>query len=322
MHYSRFTGILAVCLILIPPVSASAVVVDGIAVVVNKDAILVSEINEVLMPLMQEYREKYSGKELQKRLTELRETVVNQAVETKLILQVAKEKAVTVNERDIDTRIDAVKSRFPSEEEFLKALATKGLTYREYRDQVAEQVMVQQTVQSFTSSGIDVSDNEIKDYYRDHPSEFVTESKVNLAQIFLASPREATPGTVEAIRQRAIQLHVLIEDGMDFMELASHYSEGPNVENGGLIGIVGRKEILPELEKIAFELESGEVSPVIETSYGFHILKAIEAMPAREVSFEEAKPFIEERLRETKRTEKYKQWIKELRSKAYIDVKL
>lgn len=302
--------------------AASAVVVDGIGIVVNKDAILVSEINETLMPLMQELRAKYTGEELQKHLAELRKTVINQAIETKLILQVAKEKGITASEKEVDSRIEIVKGRFPSEEEFLKALSVKGVTYGEYREQVAEQVLVQQTIQSVLGPDAEVLDNDVRQYYDDHLSDFVTEPKVKLAQIFMAIPSGATPEAVEAIRQQAIQVHILIEDGMDFDKLAEHYSEGPHGDKGGIIGTVGKNEILPELEDIAFTLHSGEVSPVIETTYGFHILKALEAMPAKKVAFADARPTIEEHLRELKRNEKYKKWIKGLRDTAYIDVKL
>lgn len=314
--------LVGICLIFLFAPVAAAVVVDGIAAVVNKDAILVSEINEALMPLMQEYRQKYSGKELQKRLANLREMIIDQAIETRLVLQVAKEKGITASEKDIDTRVDMVKSRFPSEEDFLKALSTKGMTLREYRDQVAEQVLVQQTVQRVIGQDIEVLDNEIRDYYDSHVDEFVTIPKVNLAQIFLAVPGDATSDVINQKRKLANQIEVLLDDGMDFGELAEHYSEGPYGKDGGLIGVVGKNEILPELEKNAFALKTGEISPVIQTSYGFHILKALEALPERKIGFDEAKPLIEERLRDIKRNDKYKEWIQELRSKAYIDVKL
>jgi parvulin-like peptidyl-prolyl isomerase len=322
MRSKRHIALFGICLIFLFAPAASAVVVDGIAVVVNKDAILVSEINEALMPLMQEYRQKYSGKELQKHLANLREMIIDQAIETRLVLQVAKEKGFTASEKDIDTRVDMVKSRFPSEEEFLKALSTKGLTLHEYRDQVAEQVLVQQTIQREVGQDVKVLDNEIRDYYDSHLDEFVTVPRVKLAQIFLAVPGDAGVDAVEAKRQLANQLHVLLEDGMEFGELAEHYSEGPYRKDGGLIGVVGKNEILPELEKNAFALQTGEISPVIQTSYGFHILKALEALPERKIGFDEAKPLIEEHLRDTKRNDKYKEWIQELRSKAYIDVKL
>jgi len=297
-------------------------VVDGVAIVVNKDMILVSQINEAMMPLMQEYRTKYSGEELKKKIDDLRKTVIDQAIETKLILQVAKAQKVKADEKDIDTRMEVVKKRFPSEDTFLQALTARGLTMREYRNQVAEQVLVQATIKQVLDPEIRVSDNEIQTYYDSHPDEFITEPQIQLAQIFLKIPSGSTLEEIDQLRQKAEQLRILIEDGVDFSELARKYSEGPYRDKGGMVGLVGSKDILPELKDIAMSLKAGEVSPVIQTSYGLHILKVIETIPARKVTLKEATPNIEERLSETKRNEKYKTWIKKLRQDAFIDVKI
>ncbi|UCD57096.1 MAG: SurA N-terminal domain-containing protein [Candidatus Hydrogenedentota bacterium] len=297
-------------------------IIDGIAIIVNRDAILVSEINEAMMPLIQEYRSKYAGAELKQRVAELRKTIVDQAIDTKLILQVAREKGITADEKTVDARVEVVKSRFPSEAEFLEVLAARGITYREYRDQVAEQVLVQETIRLVLGADISVSDNEIQEYYESHPDEFITERKVKLAQIFLTIPSGSSPEEMERLRQKGEQLRILIEDGIEFSELAGKYSEGPYRGKGGVVGVVGPREILPELEEIAFGLKTGEVSLLIQTRYGLHILKALEAIPPRKITFDEAKPLIEERVREMKRGEKYKEWIKKLREDAFIDVKV
>jgi parvulin-like peptidyl-prolyl isomerase len=297
-------------------------VIDGIAIIVNDDAILVSEINEMMMPLMQEYRARYAGSELKKKMTELKDTIIEQAIDTRLILQIAKQRGVTADEKNVESRIEAVKKRFPSEEVFLEALSAKGVTYKEYSDQVAEQVLVQETLRRVLGVGIDITDNEIREYYDEHPDEFITKPKVNLAQIFLQIPSGSTEEEIEKIRRKAAELHVLIEDGMDFSELAKKYSEGPFRDKGGIIGIAGPGEILPELEEIAFNLKTGETSEVIQTVYGFHLLQALEAFPARKVTFEEAQQVIEERIHETKRSEKYKDWMERLREDSYIDIKI
>ena len=167
-----------------------------------------------------------------------------------------------------------------------------------------------------------VLDNETREYYENHPQEFVTEARVKLAQIFLEIPSGSTPEQIELVRQKAEQIQLLIDDGADFSELAMKYSEGPYREKGGVIGIVGHKEILPELEETVFSLKTGEVSEAKQTTYGFHLLKALEAMPSRKIEFEEAKPFIEGRMNEIKRNEKYEEWIEKLREDAYIEIKL
>lgn len=304
------------------PTAASPRVIDGIAIVVNKDAILVSEINEAMLPLMQEYRARYSGDELKKKMAELRDTVIEQAIDTKLIVQVARERGISADEKTVDSRVEVVKKRFPSEDEFLQALASKGITFREYREQVAEQVLAQETIRRVLGEEIDVTDNQIREYYDSHPDEFVTEPRIKLAQIFLKISTGSTPEEIGRLRQKAEQLRILIEDGVEFSELAEKYSEGPYRDRGGVVGVVSPNEILPELEEIAFGLKTGEVSPVIQTNYGFHMLKALEAEPARKIGFEEAKPLIEERINEMERSRKYNDWIKKLREDAFIEVKI
>jgi len=302
--------------------AASSRIIDGIAIIVNKEAVLVSEVNEAMRPLIQEYRAKYAGADLKRKMAELRETVIEQAIDTKLILQVAKVNKIMASDETVDARIDVVKRRFPSEEEFLQALAAKGMTLREFREQVAEQVLVQDTIKRVLGARISVQDDEMLEYYESHQDEFETRPKVELAQIFIKIPSGSAPEEVERLGQKAEELRILIEEGTEFSELARKYSEGPYREKNGVIGVVGHEEILPDLEKIAFGLKTGDVSPVVQTAYGFHILKAIEAMPARKIGFEEAKPLIEDRINEIKRSEKYDDWMKMLREDSFIDIRI
>ena len=304
--------------------SASALsrIIDGVAIVVNRDAVLVSEINGAMLPTLQEYRKRYSGAELERKLAELRETVINQAIENKLILQVAKANRISADEKMVDSRIELIRKRFPSESEFQNALAGKGLTIREYREQVAEQVLLQETLKRVLGAEISVQDYEIVEYYDTHSEVSETEPRVKLAQIFLQTQRDSTKEEVEEVRQKAEQLRILLEDGADFQELASKYSQGPYREKGGVVGEVGPEEILVDLKDAAFSLKTGEISPVVQTTYGFNLLMAVEAMPARTIEFDEAKPLIEELIREKRRSEKYGDWIEKLKEDSYIDTRI
>ncbi len=311
-----------VALIVAIPRPVLSRVIDGVAIVVNRDAILISEINDAMLPIMHEYREKYAGIELQKKMAELRETVINQAIENKLILQVAKTHGITSNEKTVDSRIEMIRKRFPSEEQFLQAMSAKGMTLKEYRDQVAEQVLVQDTVKRVLGREISVQDDEVEQYYSDHPDKFETRPTVKLAQIFLEIKKWNDEEEVERTRQKAAELRALATEGAEFSELAAQHSEGPYREQGGLVGTISPEDILPDLEKIAFRLKSGEISPVIQTSYGFHILKALEAFPARKIDFEEARPLIEDLIHEEKRSEKYDDWIEKLKEDSHIDIRI
>lgn len=301
---------------------ALARIIDGVAIVVNRDAVLVSEVNNAMLPALQEYRKKYSGVDLEQKLAELRETVINQAIENKLILQVAKANHISADEKMIDSRIELVMKRFPSESDFQQALAIKGLTIREYREQIAEQVLLQETLKRVLGAEVSVQDYEIVEYYDAHREEFETKPRVKLAQIFLQTQRDSTKEEIEEVRQKAEQLIILLDDGADFQELATKYSQGPYREKGGIVGEVGPDDILVDLKDAAFSLKTGEISPVVQTAYGFNILMAVEAMPTRKIAFDEAKPLIEELIGEKRRTEKYGDWIEKLKEDSYIDTRI
>ena len=297
-------------------------IIDGVAIIVNRDAVLVSEVNAAMAPMMQEYQARYAGAELKRKMAELREMIIKQAIETKLILQVAKVNGIRVDDGLVDSRIEVLKKRFPSEEEFLRTLSLKDTTLKQFREQVAEQVLVQETKRRVLGEDIHAPADEMEQYYNEHPDEFEVKPRVSLAQIFLGIPKDASQEKIEEARRRAEQLGLMLEEGADFSELAGKYSEGPYREKGGLVGIVGPGEILPDLEDVVFSLKKGEVSPVVRTKYGFHILRALDVTRARKIGFEEARPFIEERLREMKRSEKYDDWIEALKDDSYIDIRI
>ncbi len=322
VRHAFMIGITSVLLLCFLSAAGFSLVIDGIAIIVNEDAVLVSEINEEMMPLMREYKASFAGDELKEKMAQLRDAVIKQAIETKLILQVAKANGITASEKAIDTRIKAAKERFSSEDEFLMALAFKGITYKEYRDQVAEQVLVQETIKRVIGIEGSVLENDLREYYENHPDEFVTEARVKLAQIFLGVPSGSTEEEGYAVRRKAEQIRALIDGGGNFSELATEHSQGPYRDQGGIIGVVGPGEILPELEETVFKLRPGEVSNVIQTTYGFHILKALEVAPPRKVGFEEAKPYIEERLDNVRRNEKFEEWMENLKQDAFIEIKL
>lgn len=322
IRHALMSGIASVFLLTFLSTVGFTHVIDGIAIIVNEDAVLVSEVNEAMMPLMREYRIGYAGAELKEKMAELRDTVIQQAIETKLILQVAKANGITASDKAIDTRIKAAQDRFSSEDEFLMALKVKGITYREYREQVAEQVLVQETIKRVIGTESSVLENNLQEYYENHPDEFVTEARVRLAQIFLGVPSGSTVEEIDEVRQKAEQIRALIDGGADFSELATEYSQGPYRNRDGVIGIVGPGEILPELEETVFKLSAGEISDVKQTTYGFHILRALEVAPARKIGFEEAKPFIEERLKSMRQNEKFEEWMENLKKDAFIEIKI
>lgn len=301
---------------------AAARVIDGVAAVVNEDVILVSEINEAMRPIIREYRQRYSGDDLRRRLTEVQETVVLKAIEDRLILQVARRVGIAADKAQVDERLEAVVRRFGSDDSFEAELRRRAMTAREYRSQVRDQIIVQETIRQVIGANIRVTDNEIADYYREQRHQFELTAARRISTIFLPFTASGPVSDHAAVRLRAQQIVMLAGEGADFAELARKFSQGPHHAQGGDVGFVTRGEILPVLEEAAFARAAGDPPVMIETSTGVHLLLVTAERPGRLVPLSEARQRIQATLTEQKQSEKYQDWIDGLKTDSFIDRKL
>lgn len=304
------------------PLPAVARVVDGVAAVVNEDVILVSEINEAMQPVIREYTQRYTGEELRQKLRELQEAVISKAIEDKLILQVAKQHGIKAEKGQIDERMDAVIERFGSIEEFERQVEARGLTPREYREQVRDQILVQETIRQVVGTKIRITDNDIVEYYREHRDEFELAPARRLGSIFLGYPEDVPVSQRGLVRRRAEQIQLLAADGAQFGELARKFSEGPHRQKSGDVGFVSHGEILPALEDAAFAATVGAAPVIVETPAGVHLLVVTDERPGRLIPLSEARARIQATLTEEEQNERYEKWIDALKDQSFIDRKL
>ena len=321
-HSSRFLLVAIAAAMLAWPRAGAARVIDGVAAVVNDDVILVSEINDAMRPLIREYRQRYSGADLRRRLRDVQEAVVSKAIEDRLILQVAAKAEIKAEKAQIDERLEAVIERFGSVEILEAELRQRGITIREYRTQIRDQIIVQDTIRQVVGSKIRVTDNEIEEYYRKHRSNFEMAEARRVSAIYLPHDPRAAGDARAAMRRRAEQITMLASDGADFGELARKFSRGPHREQGGDIGYVTRGEILPDLEDVAFGMDADDPPTIVETADGVHVLAVTARRPGRVVPLSEARPRIQATLTERKQGEKYREWIDDLMAESHIDRKL
>jgi peptidyl-prolyl cis-trans isomerase SurA len=295
-----------------------AVVVDKIVVVVNGEAITEREIERILDPIYEQYRGLYYGDELIKKLEEVRRKVIDQLVDDRLILSEAKKLDVQIPEKDIDTRVNEVSRRFPNQQAMEAALTQQGLSLKELRKNYKEQMMVRRLIDGKIGATISISPVELKEYFEKHSNEFVTPEQVKLLNI-LVRPKECLPNDKADELIRDIQKK--LKDGADFGELAKQYSEGPNAAEGGDMGHVKKGDILPDIEKVIFELKPGEVSDIIKTNMGYHIFKVIERSDRQCRDFSSVRHEIEETIYREKIKDKIRAWVFNLKKNAYIEFK-
>ncbi|MBI5892691.1 MAG: peptidylprolyl isomerase [Deltaproteobacteria bacterium] len=301
---------------------ANAGVVDKVVAIVNDSVITLSDLNTAASIKMDDLQ-KIGKPEEKKRMMETKSKALDQLIERKLVEQASNKAGITVSEREIDNAIDDVKKQNNlNQDALLRALAANGLTFKEYRSQLKDQIRQMKFVSKEFRSKITVADDDIEAYYKQNIERFYEPVTIRISQIFLAVPRNITDMQKQDIEQKAKDILMKIRQGEDFAKLALAYSQGPNPENGGDLGFLKVGEIDPTIEKIALNLKSGETSGIIPTKLGLFIIQVTEKKEKEPKPFETVKNNIKNILFQNIVDERFKLWLEEQKSISLIEVNL
>ncbi len=310
--------ITAICLW--PGIHASyAEVVDRIVVVVNNEIITQREVDVLLGPVYAQYRQVYQGEELIRRLEDARENILKQLIEDRLILSEAKKQNITVEEKDIDSRINEIKNKVGSERDLEIMLNEQNLTLKELRERYKEKIMIRKLIDQKVGSRIIITPLEVKNYYNKHKEDFLQPEEIRLRTILLKPKKEQ--GGEEGALGLMRDILKRLKEGCDFEGLAKEYSDAPDASEGGLMGYVKKGDLMPQIENIVFNLKEGQTTGIVQSSLGYHIFKVEEKKARRMRDLPEVRQDIEEYLYREKANEKLKGWISSLAKSAYIEFK-
>jgi len=171
-----------------------------------------------------------------------------------------------------------------------------------------EQILVQSLIEKEIIGKVKVDDQEALTYYEENKDNFITKEQVYLYNI-LVETEEVAQDILEKLKA-----------GGDFIELAKEKSTGPSAAQGGDLGYVSKGDLIPEIENVVFALEIGNISDIIKSQYGFHILKVTDKKPEVLKTFEEVKEEILPTLLSTKQKEAFDNLIEELKSQVTIEI--
>lgn len=303
--------------------SAQAGVADRVVAVVNDEVITLSELNGAFEPYRAKLEAAYEGQERDKALTEARVTLLNQMIDALLMQQESRKTGIVVREEEVTDAIkDLLARRNISQEDLRKGLAKEGSTLEAYRKDIRDQLMRLKLIRRDIKSRVAVTDEEIGEYYRKHREDYEGNESVRIKQIFLPLPKEEDQAVREKLRADAGEIHRRLMNGEPFDQLSAKYSEGPAAATGGDIGYIGRGMIIPEVEEVAFMLALQQISGVIESSVGFHILQVIDRRGAGIKGIESVREEIREKIDREKMGKKFEEWLEALRKKSNIGIKL
>ena len=314
---------LAFAFVFLFPAAIQAEVVDRIVALVNDDVITLSEVEETGKILFEEIKKTTPPADRPAQMKKARDQVLEQLIENKLLEQEIRERKIAVSDRDVDNAIeDIMHSNKLTENELKTALAKEGLTYSAYREKLRNDLGKMRLINREIKSKVVIQDEDLRNYYQSHLQEFTDPVEVKVQQIFLPVPQDATEEKVAQIRKEVLAILERARKGEDFSELARKYSKGPQASAGGILGYFKRREMLPELDAAAFTLKPGQISDLVRSPEGFHILRVIENKGGTPKPFDEVRGKIRAQMTQEQAEKKFHAWMKELRAKSYVEKRL
>jgi peptidyl-prolyl cis-trans isomerase SurA len=251
--------------------SASAEIIEEIVAWVNGDIITLSDYQEEQRTLQAEIFREYSGKELDEAVERMREVLLQQMIDRKILVHHAQALGYDTDKMG-ETFLASFREhqKIESDAELARLLGQEGMSIEQVKAKLIEMYAPEEVIRFEVTNRIAVGDRDVEAYYDEHPEEFAVEGEVTFREIIVLAETDAQKrdrrGRAEEARARAVA-------GEDFAELAKQYSESGTAETGGLLGPLPKSDLSRLLARAAFSLQIGEISEAMETPYGFHIIR-------------------------------------------------
>jgi peptidyl-prolyl cis-trans isomerase C len=290
---------------------------DRVAVV-NGVNIARNEFDRALGYYMQ--RATQSGQQIpETQMTEIKNGILENLISAELLFQKSKQKGIQVKTEDVTEQVQSIKKQFPSEAEFKKVLDESQITEADLKAQIARDLAIQQLIDKEVNQKVVISDEESRTYYDTHPQSFVQPEKVKASHILIKVDANATEAQKKEARKKIADVQQKLQKGEDFATLAQNFSEDASSKNGGDLGYFVRGQMVKPFEDAAFSLKPNEISGIVETEYGYHLIKVVDIKPEAKVTYAEVKDQLDQYLKQQKIRSEEKLYIDNLRKNAAIE---
>ncbi|MFB3817079.1 MAG: peptidylprolyl isomerase [Candidatus Methylomirabilales bacterium] len=330
MRRGRLAGLLLAAVLCRPALAAqpapgpqeaapTGMVLDRVVASVNDEAVTLSEVQEEGQPVVRRIFQDFVGPERERRVEEAQQKLLEELIERRLMIQVARREGMLPSTAEVNAAIDDLKkqNQITDDAQFKALLRQEGLSLEMVRRSVTERLAIGRLLARQVRSSIILSEGELQAYYEKNRAQFERRPEVEIRHLLVA----VQEGRDEAAaRARAEEALAAVRGGLDFAAAVARYSDGPTKDQGGSLGRIHRGDLAPEIEAAAFSLKAGEVSDLIRTSAGFNLIKVDRIWADPVAPFAEVRETIRDRLFQEKFEAKRKEWLSGLRSRASIQI--
>ncbi len=302
---------------------AAAETIDRVVAIVNGEVITLTELNEAVSFTLKDTEGTINFDGAEKDPAEIKRKVLDRLIDNKLIEQETKKMGIVVYEKEIDNALENIqKENSISRKELVEKLESKGLSLEKYKEQIKRGMEKMMLVNREIKSRVVVNEDELRKYYTENMDSFKVITEVRVQHILLSIPPNADEAKIKDVYEKARELLVKLSNKEDFGKLAEMYSQDISLDSGGDMGWFKRGEVTPFLEKVVFSLKVGEVSDIIRSGLGLHIVKLMDRKEEGVRPFEEVRDEIKDTIYVKKVEKEFKEWSEGLRKRSFIKVKL
>jgi len=284
---------------------------EPLAATVNGKKITVAEVDKRLEQMVGQQSEMLKGPQGQQLKDQFRQRVLDQLIDMEVTLQEVKKLGIKVTDKEIDAKIKEIMTQYNIKDQkaLEEALKQQNTTMEQFKEELKNRMNIEKLGEKVTKN-VKITDKEIEEYYDTHKSEFATKDQVHVAHILVQNEEDARKVIDE------------FNGGEDFGNLARKYSTDPgSKDNGGDLSWRDKDTLssaAPEFWEACWKLEPGQISDVVKTSAGFHVVKLFDKKPAAQQTFDEVKVQLKEELLMDKKREAFAKWLEDAKKKAKI----
>ncbi len=249
----------------------------------------------------------------------MKSNVLESLIDRELLFQESQKKGIQIKAESVTEQLTIVKKRFSDEAEFKKVLAENNLTESKLKTDIKREMAIQQVIEKEVYERVQITDAETKSFYDKNPQQFQQPERVKASHILIKVDAAATDAQKSEARKKIQEVQKKAQEGEDFAALAKTYSEGPSGPRGGDLGYFRRGQMVKPFEEAAFSMKTNEVSDIVETKFGYHLIKVGDKQPAQKISYDEVKDRLSEHLKKQKMNSETRVYVQTLRDGAKIE---
>ncbi len=250
----------------------------------------------------------------------LKKDILEELISAELLYQESKKAGLGDLKKEVNEQFENIKKGFKSEDDFKKLLKDRGITEKDLKEDVEKGVYIKTYLDKSVYLGIMISEDDKKQEFERVKDKLDVPEQVKASHILVRATQDASDADKESARAKIDELRKRALAGEDFAKLAQENSEDGSAYKGGDLDYFRRGMMVQPFEDAAFGLEVGQISDIVETQFGYHIIKLTDKQPSRKLSYEEVEEGLTRFLIDQKKAQKLGQFVTELRNKAKIEM--